>query len=277
VKSKVEAFYDRDAPIYDARYDGDPFFVKVYLPLTWDHIRRYLPPTGGRILDAGGGTGRWTLRLAGLGYQVTLTDISQGMLDVARQKLEAAGLLERVTIERMDICDMGSLADASFDLVMAMGDPLSYCGDQEAAVAEMARVAKPGAAVLASVDSRMQAVRYLRELDFKGAEALLETGEAEWPEEDPDLRFPIHAFTVAELTALFERHALRVVRVMGKPVFFPRLPEKVQQLILADEDALQRLLALEIAYGTEPGWAGMGGHLQVAGIKRLVRGHPSQR
>ena len=52
MKSKVEAFYDRDAPIYDARYDGDPFFVLGTTSVAT------CPLQGGRILDAGGGTGR---------------------------------------------------------------------------------------------------------------------------------------------------------------------------------------------------------------------------
>ncbi len=106
MKTPSEAYHDEKAPAYDARYDNDPFFVKIYEPVTWDNVRRFLPPPPAQVLDAGGGTGRWTLPLAEAGYDVTLTDLSQGMLDVARSKLEAAGLLERVTILRQDIRHM---------------------------------------------------------------------------------------------------------------------------------------------------------------------------
>jgi len=263
----VETFHDQDAPTYDRRYDENPFFVKVYEPVTWDNMRRFLPPPGGRILDAGGGTGRWALPLARMGYQVTLTDISAGMLEMARRKLEAEGLAERVTIRRMDICDMRDLPDGHFDLAMAQGDPLSYCGDPDRAVAELARVTRPGGHVIGSVDSRIQAVGAMAEGDWDLAEQILSTGAMRWPSDDPALAFPIHAFTVGELQALFERHGLRVVRVVGKPVFLGRLPPETRQRILEDDEALARLLDLELRFADASGWAGSAGHFEMVGVK----------
>jgi len=264
----VEAFHDHDAPTYDRRYDENLFFVKVYEPVTWDNVRRFLPPPGGRILDAGGGTGRWAAPLARMGYQVTLTDISAGMLEVARHKLEAEGLLNQVTVRRMDICDMGDLPDGHFALTMAEGDPISYCEDPERAMAELARVTQQGGHVIASVDSRIQAVGAMAEGDWDLAGQILSTGAMRWRSDDPALAFPIHAFTVGELQALFERHGLQVVRVVGKPVFFGRLPREVRERILKDKKALARLLDLEMRYADDPGWAGSAGHFEMVGIKR---------
>lgn len=266
-KQPVEAFHDHDAPTYDRRYDEIPFFVKVYEPVTWDNIRRFLPPPGGRVLDAGGGTGRWAIPLARMGYRVTLVDISAGMLEVARRKVEAEGLSDRVDIRRMDICDMKDLPDSYFDLSMAQGDPLSYCADPDRATSELARVTRGGGYVIASVDSRIQAIGAMVNQDWDRAEQILSTGAMEWQDEDPALRFPIHAFTVGELRTLFERHGLRVVRVLGKPIFFSRLPPEVQKRILEDEAALSRLLELEMRYADDPGWAGSAGHIEIVGVK----------
>ena len=266
MKTPSEAYHDQEAPQYDAKYDDNVFFTKLYEPVTWDNIHRFLPPLPARVLDAGGGTGRWTLILAGMGYDVTLTDISQGMLDVARDKLAAAGLLERVTIQRQDIRDMDALADESFDLVLAEGDPVSYCQDPAAAIAELARVARVGAHVLVSVDSRIAAIYHLSRLEFDDAERLLRSGEMAWREPDKE-SFPIHAFTVSELSGLFEAHGLRVVRVLGKPVLASRLKPEVRDQILADEELTRRLVDLEIRYADDPGWAGSGGHLEVTGVR----------
>jgi len=267
-KQPVEAFHDRDAPTYDRRYDENPFFVRVYEPVTWDNIRRFLPPPGGRILDAGGGTGRWAIPLARMGYPVTLIDISAGMLEVARRKVEAEGLSDRVDIRRMDICNLRDLPDGYFDLAMAQGDPLSYCGNPDQAMAELARVTRSGGYVIASVDSRIQAVGAMAQQDWDLAERILSTGVMQWKDEDPAHAFPIHAFTVGELRALFERHGLQVVRVLGKPVFFSRLPPETQKRILEDEAALARLLDLEMRYADDPGWAGSAGHIEMVGSKK---------
>jgi SAM-dependent methyltransferase len=267
MSTRSEAYHDHEAPAYDTKYDEIPFYKQVYDAVTWDNIRRFLPPLPARILDAGGGTGRWTVRLAALGYDLTLVDISQGMLDVARAKVEAQGLAGQVTILRQDIRRMSDLAAESFDLVLAEGDPVSYCEDPAAAVHELARVARRGAHVIASVDSRSQAVIYMSQLDFDGAEEVLRTGQAGWRGEDADLAYPIHAFTVPELAGLFEANGLRVVRVLGKSVFFNRLPPEVRDRILAEEALTQRLVELECRYADDPGWAGSGGHLEVTGQK----------
>ena len=266
-KQPVEAFYDQLAPAYDRRHEESTFFTKVYEPVTWTAMQRFLPPPGGRILDAGGGTGRWTIPLAQMGYQVTLIDVSAGMLEIAQRKLATAGLLDRVTAHHMDVCDMRELPDEHFDLAMAQGDPLSYCQDPDRAVAELARVTRPGGHVIGSVDSRMRAVRAMTEGNWDHAEQILATGEMPWRGDDPTLAFPVHAFTLGELQALFERRGLRVVRVLGKPVFFPCLPPDVQQRVLENEEDLARLLELEARYADDSGWAGSALRLEIVGVK----------
>jgi len=69
------------------------------------------------------------------------------------------------------------------------------------------------------------------------------------------------------LAGLFEANGLRVVRVLGKPVFFGRLESEVRAKILADEELTQRLVELECRYGDDPGWAGSGGHMEITGVK----------
>ena len=60
-------------------------------------------------LDVGGGTGRLSILLADLVGSVVVTDPSAGMVQVARERIEAAGLSDRLravqadlTIDRLD-------------------------------------------------------------------------------------------------------------------------------------------------------------------------------
>ena len=113
---------------------------------------RHLPPNGS-ILDAGRGPGRYTIELARRGYRVTLIDISDEQLKLAERKIREAKVSVE-SIQRMDICDLGRLPDASFDSVLCLGGALSYVLEKaRGAIAELVRVAKPGAPLIFSVMS----------------------------------------------------------------------------------------------------------------------------
>jgi SAM-dependent methyltransferase len=76
-------------------------------------------------------------RIAELGYPVTLTDISEGMLRVAEQKLAKANLLAKVRIIAADVTEMDMFGEGSFDFVLCEGDPLSYCRDPRKGIKEL--------------------------------------------------------------------------------------------------------------------------------------------
>jgi SAM-dependent methyltransferase len=112
------------------------------------HIRMlegYVRP-GDRVLDAGAGPGRFTLELLRLGAHVTALDISPGQLELLRARVPD---VEAVV---GDITDLSRFPDDGFDVTVCFGGPVSYVVDRaEMAIAELARVTKPGGHVLVSV------------------------------------------------------------------------------------------------------------------------------
>ena len=157
---KVIRYYAEVARRYDEGYK-DIWWSVLYDGLTWEHIRPCLPEEG-LVLDAGGGTGKWTIRMAKerAGLSIVLLDISHEMLLVAREKLAREGLEGRVWLVEADICAM-PFRPGIFDFALAEGDPISYCDDPEEAVKELFRVLKPGSYVQAGVDSLFAVVRRL--------------------------------------------------------------------------------------------------------------------
>jgi SAM-dependent methyltransferase len=117
-------------------------------PSLTTHVRMlegYVRP-GDRVLDAGSGPGRFTLEMLRLGSHVTALDISPGQLELLRARVPD------VEAVLGDITDLSRFPDDTFDVAVCYGGPLSYLVDRaETAVAELARVTRPGGHVLVSV------------------------------------------------------------------------------------------------------------------------------
>lgn len=98
----------------------------VKFEVTFHILEKHLPQEG-HILDAGGGPGRYAIRLAQMGYEVFLLDISEEQLRLAERRIDEAGIRENVTaVKRLDVCDMSEIPDAAFDAVLFLGGTLSY-------------------------------------------------------------------------------------------------------------------------------------------------------
>lgn len=165
---------------------------------TTEHFyKKYLQP-GMRVLDAGGGPGRYTIDLAKKGAHVTLMDISDKELEVARCKIKQYRVGKMV-----DSIDLGSITDLpykdnSFDMVLCTGGPLSHLRteqERKTAIKELVRVAKPGATIFISVMALPAVLnlcvkdlyKYLRTYGYKNEQEfwddqkiLVETGDDNW-------------------------------------------------------------------------------------------------
>jgi ArsR family transcriptional regulator len=136
---RTRSFFDAVGPEWDAlrKVFGDDV-------LRARAITR-LVPQDLTVLDLGTGTGILALELARLGMRVVAVDHSSRMLDAAREKFEAAGV-EGVELRRGDAAAL-PLEDASVDAAFAHV-VLQYLSAPGDAVAEMARVVRPGGIVV---------------------------------------------------------------------------------------------------------------------------------
>lgn len=81
-----------------------------------------------------------------MGCEVTLFDISDEQLKIAKSMIEEKGLQNCINdFIQGDIRDLSMLADGSFDVVVCYGAPLSYVLEgRDIAVHEFQRVLKKG-------------------------------------------------------------------------------------------------------------------------------------
>ncbi len=123
-------------------------------------IAKFLPEPGARVLDIGGGPGRYSIWLAEQGYRVTLADLSPDLLEVARGKAAEAGVKLEAAVEANAI-ELTQFADPSFDAALCLGPMyhLLSAANRRSVADELFRVLKPGGVVFVAFLNHLQALR----------------------------------------------------------------------------------------------------------------------
>jgi ubiquinone/menaquinone biosynthesis C-methylase UbiE len=144
-ESKLASAFDAMADDYDRQFTlstiGDLMRQAV-----WRKIRPALKP-GFRFLELNCGTGEDALWLAQQGVQVLATDLSSKMLDVARGKINHAGLSHLVQLRQLGLLDLDEMSDADFDGVLSNFGGLNCVERPEMVAGELARRVRPGGSV----------------------------------------------------------------------------------------------------------------------------------
>lgn len=159
----VEGHYDRNAEREWDRLERH----RTEFAVTCRVLAEFLSPPPGRILDIGGGPGRYALHLTQLGYEVLLIDISRRSLDLAIEKSVAAGIYLPPPLQgdALRLPDRAAAVTEDytgvFDAVLLMG-PLYHLmnfEDRLAAVIEAWRVLRPGGFIFAAFLTRFAPLR----------------------------------------------------------------------------------------------------------------------
>jgi len=132
---ETQAFFATRAAGWEERFpDDEPRYEQA--------VREFAPPAGGRVLDVGCGTGRaipFLRRVIGPEGSLVAVDVTPEMLAEAqrRGRDQVAHLLQADG-------EAPPFRDASFDAILAAGF-LPHLPDPERGLAELARIARPGA------------------------------------------------------------------------------------------------------------------------------------
>lgn len=145
-KEEVREMFDNIAPKYDLlNHTLSVNIDRIWRRRVVNEVRRAKPR---RILDVATGTGDLAIALARRirDVQVMGVDLSEAMLAVARRKVEARGLDNRIVLERGDAEHL-DVADASVDAATVAFGVRNF-GDLGAGLRELARTIKPGGKVV---------------------------------------------------------------------------------------------------------------------------------
>lgn len=242
-------YYDSLAEDEWERLEASPT-ARFEFENTLAYLAEHLPDEG-HVLDAGGAAGRYAIWLAEQGYNVTLTDVSETQLALAREKVDEHGVADRVGVEYGDLRDL-PFQDGTFDAVCSLGGPLSHVIDpdeREQAARELRRVAAPGAPAFVSVIGLVavaerlvqvapefeQGVRQLPGLLESGtySEDLLEAADVD----DPTF-VETHFFRSAELRDLLRANGFSVETTVGLEGVASNFGDSLDE---ASEDAVETI------------------------------------
>ena len=141
--------FDKESKLYDSWYETKmgAFADQVQTELAFSLFK---PEKGMSVLDVGCGTGNFSIKLAKMGLNVTGIDVSDNMLDVARDKAKKGGL--SIDFINMDARDM-IFEDESFDGVISMA-AIEFIQESEKVLNEMFRVVKKGGKIVIGTINR---------------------------------------------------------------------------------------------------------------------------
>ncbi len=151
----VSEFYDGYVTAEWERLERHP----IEFEITKRFVDRYAVK-GARVLDCGGGPGRYSLHLAEKGCDVTLIDLSRGNIAFAEEKRKEAKLDFKTLVG--DAREADKIASGKFDVVLLMG-PLYHLltdEDRRAAVNACLKLLKTGGVIFASFISSYAGVIY---------------------------------------------------------------------------------------------------------------------
>jgi SAM-dependent methyltransferase len=277
--ARVERYYDKTAEKEWNRLARDHYH-RLELEVTLHFIEKYVP-RGSRILDVGGGPGRYTIALLDKGYKVALADISAGLLAKARQEIarvrrrsNLCGLYKRCAT------DLEGIPGKSFDAVLLLGPLYHLCGASERrkAVKEALRVLKPGGFIFSAVITRFSPVRDMltwkpdlarKYLFEKSAELgkILSEGVYHNKSEDPRGFTDAYFARTGDIPGIYRELGVAQAEAFSCEGIAAFLDAQINGIV-DNKRTWKKLLSLVIETSTEPSILGSGEHSVFVGKKR---------
>jgi ubiquinone/menaquinone biosynthesis C-methylase UbiE len=152
--AEMSRFWDKHAKGYAKRPVADEAAYQQKLKVTQTYLKPHM-----EVLEFACGTGTTALIHAPFVKHILATDISGGMLEIARAKAAAEGV-ENVTFQQGSIEELDA-PDASFDVVMGHSI-LHLLEDRQAVIQKVHRLLKPGGIFVTSTACLSGKMAWLR-------------------------------------------------------------------------------------------------------------------
>jgi SAM-dependent methyltransferase len=150
----MPAVFDQFAHDYDEHFGG--ILGRMFRRAVWRWLDAAFQP-GEQILEMSCGTGEDAIHLAERGVRILATDPSAGMLEVARKKVLAEELAERIELRQLAIEHLGALNGQfsdRFSGAFSNFGGLNFVADLRAAASTIGSLVRPGGRLVLCIVGR---------------------------------------------------------------------------------------------------------------------------
>jgi S-adenosylmethionine-dependent methyltransferase len=224
--------------------------------VVWEACQRQLERGGeGQVvLDIGGGTGGFAVRVAGLGHRVTVVDPSPDALAALDRRARERGVADLVTGRQGDLLGIADVVPAgTADLVLCHG-VLGLVDDPAGALSAIREVLRPGGALSLLVSQQHAAVlgRAMAGHFVQARELLDGTADLSGEHE--------RRFTAPQLGTLVDTAGFDLLEIHAVRVFTDLVPSALLDL---EPGAVDGLLDLERAVADRPEYLTLAAQIHV--------------
>lgn len=231
---------------------------EIRFSILWDYfdseLLPHLPKRPLRVLDAGCGLGQFSGKLLELGHHLTLCDISNEMLSVAREQIPPQ-YHNRARFIHSPIQELPATISEPFDLVLCHA-VLEWLEEPETVIETLSRLTSNGGSL--SLMFYNQAALVFRNL-IRGNWYKIQSGKLAG---DPGGLTPINPLQLQEVSQWLTQYGYAVQELIGLRTFFDYLPKQLQ-----NERDLKDILALEARYSRQAEYQGLARYLHLHAIK----------
>lgn len=222
---------------------------KIRSEVVWEELLyclSLLPKRPLRILDAGGGFGYFSQKLAALGHQVILCDISGELLKEAEKQLSGKDYAKNVQILHCSIQNLAGFVQGQFDLILNHA-VLEWLADPKQTL--------KGLLNFLSEDGLLSLMFYNKEAQrfFNLLSGNFEFVERGMIRKKVVRLTPTYPLLEEELQMWLAEFKMRVIRKTGVRVLHDYLKEHTHS-----EDKFEQLLAMEKKYCHQEPYASLG-------------------
>lgn len=231
---------------------------EIRLAVLWNDLCEMIPQlqqeTPMRILDAGAGMGQMALRLARLGHEVTVCDISEKMLEQARELIgtEAPDAnVEYVHGAFQEVLE----GQEAYDIVLFHA-VLEWVANPRETLHKLLQLLKPGGALsLMFYNLNSVVLRNVLRGNFRKVKSQQFQG-------DPNSLTPTTPLDPDEVYQWLKEEGIDIQLKSGVRVFYDYLSKEMRE-----SRSLEDILEMEMMYSRKDPYLGMGRYIHVFGKK----------